>query len=427
MNHSSIIKTEPSNSAFSNDFFKDILKQIYQDRSNICLQIAYNSVIFFVHFNQGKFVYATNSLAPFERLERHLRRLSNQNSKLTDKNIIKQARLKFRDDLESYSQFPSDYKGILWLAEQGHLDSREAVTLLRRITREVFESLLSLSTIDQYKLVPRQETFQELCSFDLKAYVQQCCQRLQAWQAFSKYIWSSYQRPYLLTETTKEIGNLTPEQNETICKLLNGLNFRQISALIDRDELVVAKILYPSIVNRTIVVRDPKTPFDQLPRLLRNDCPITNINQDNHDELPTTGNLSRVNSNSKETIQTLDKNWKIAYVDDSRVSQKNVCEILDSNLFEILSIEDSMKAFAELIEFQPDLILLDVNMPNINGYELCTLLKNYHDFKNIPIVMIDEEHGLINLTKFKLVGATDRLTKPFDQTALFNVIFKYLQ
>jgi two-component system, chemotaxis family, response regulator PixG len=86
-----------------------------------------------------------------------------------------------------------------------------------------------------------------------------------------------------------------------------------------------------------------------------------------------------------------------------------------------------MNAFAELIEFQPDLILLDVDMPGINGYELCTLLKNHQDFKNTPIVMLDGDRGLINLTKFTLASATDRLTKPFTQTSLFNVIFKYLE
>ena len=65
----------------------------------------------------------------------------------------------------------------------------------------------------------------------------------------------------------KNIANLTAEQNETICKLLRGLNFRQISAVIDKDELIVAKILYSSITDKTIILRPPKTPFDQLPKI----------------------------------------------------------------------------------------------------------------------------------------------------------------
>ena len=251
---------------------------------------------------------------------------------------------------------------------------------------------------------------------------------MQAWQAFSKYIWSSYQRPYLVTENTREIGDLTAEQNETICKLLKGLNFRQISAIIDRDELVVAKILYPSIINGTIIVREPKTPFDRLPRLPKNDCELADLVNCAVEDLPPTGNLGQIKSNSRDTIQTLDKSWKIAYIDDSLASQNNIKLILDSNLFKLLPIEDSMNAFAELIEFQPDLILLEVNMPNLNGYELCGLLRNHNDFKNTPIIiMMNKDRGLIDFTKFKLVGATDNLTKPFNQASLFNVIFKYLQ
>lgn len=68
--------------------------------------------------------------------------------------------------------------------------------------------------------------------------------------------------PYDCENCYNTLSNLTAEQNLTICKLLKGLNFRQISAVIDKDELIVVKILYPSILNKTIIVRDPKSPFD---------------------------------------------------------------------------------------------------------------------------------------------------------------------
>ena len=423
MNYPSTINIEQENRSFLSDTLENILKQLSHSQGNGCLQVVYNSIVFFIHFNEGKLIYATNSLAPFERLERHLRRLSNQNRKLTDKTIIQQARRTFRDNLESYTQAPSDYKGIFWLSEQDYIDPQEAVTLLRRITREVFESLLCLPSPCRYKFIQNTQQLPELCKLDLISYIKQCRKRLGAWQAFSAKIWSSYQRPYLLTEKTNTIPNLNTEQNETICKLLKGLNFRQISAVIDRDELVVAKILYPSIMDNTIVIRDPKPPFDRLPKMAQSGDRMALID----DNLPISGGSTQIKSNIKDTFYTIEKNWKLACVDNRAQVGERIKTLLDDNLFTILTIADPMSAFAQLIEFQPDLILLDAEMPNLNGYELCSLLRNHLNFKDLPIVLLSEEDGLINSTKFRLAGATDRVTKPFTKSNLLNVILKYLQ
>lgn len=421
MNQSSTADTEQNSQPYLSDTLENVLAELPISGGNGCLELVYGSIIFFVHFSEGKLVYATNSLAPFERLERHLRRLSNHNTKLTN-NVIGQPRLKLRNDLQSYVQVPSDYTSILWLSAQEYIDPQEAVTLLRRITREVFESLLCLPDPCQYRFTYRTQELVEICKFDITAYIEQCQKRLVAWQAFSNLIWSSYQRPYLVTQSTNAIANLTTQQNETICKLLKGLNFRQIGALIDRDELVVAKILYPSMIDKNIIIRDPKPPFDRLPKLLKGKMRTGLINQNRTES----GHELQVKPSSKDTLHVIEKNYKFACVDDSQSIQNNIKKFLDNKFFSVLSILDSMNAFAELIEFKPDLILLDVNMPNLNGYELCTLLRKHHDFKTTPIIIMDEEGGLINLTKFKLASATDRLTKPFSKKDLFDVVFKYI-
>ena len=265
MNHLSSSITEKDNQPPL--VLEETVRWLLERESDGCLQVVSNSVTYFVYIVQGKLFYTTSSLAPFERLERHLRRLSNQNSKLTNE-IIKQGRLKFRNNLEQYAQIPSDYQSIIWLLEAQYISQQEAVTLIRRITREVFESLLNLTDIANRKFIQRENyDLILLLKLDPTAFFQQCQKRIKAWQLSTPEIWSSYQRLYLATQSTNNIPNLTPEQNETICKLLKGLNFRQISALIDKDELIVAKILYPSINNKTIILRPPKPPFDQLPKI----------------------------------------------------------------------------------------------------------------------------------------------------------------
>ena len=295
---------------------EDILEQLAKLNASGCLQLSYNSIIFFIYFNEGKLIYATNSLAPFERLERHLRRLSNRNSSLSN-DVIKEARQKFRNVLESYTDNPSDYKGLLWLSShQQHITTDETVTVLRRITREVFESILSLPKPLKYSFVEQSSQLPQLCSFALDSYLKQCQKRIKAWQVFSSHIQSSYQRLYLANSTNNSITNLTTEQNETICKLLKGLNFRQISALIDKDELIVARILYPSIINNTVLVRNPKPPFDKLPSLpnsknLFEDITVEDLFKNVKDEpeiISGEPNNNILNSNSKETIYALEEN-----------------------------------------------------------------------------------------------------------------------
>jgi twitching motility two-component system response regulator PilG len=406
----------------SNDLEK-LLSEQSKLLSHGCLQIIYDSLTFFIYFERGKLVYATNSLAPFERLERHLRRLSNHNERLTSREI-KQARLEVRNNLEVYESIPSDYQGLCCLLKQNYLTEEEAATLVRRSTREVFEALLSYPQNCLYKYTPRSWEFPIICELESVAYIEQCQKRLQAWQTFGDYIWSSYQRPYLVTESTNTLTNLTTEQNATICKLLKGLNFRQISALIDKDELIVVKILYPSILNKTIIVRDPKPPFDRMPKFPRDNI-FVDLRHDN--PWKSFDGNSQGHSNSKETVQFLKKNWKIACVDDSATVCQNIRQFLDGNLFNLLVIEDSMVAFAKLIEFQPDLILLDVEMPQLSGYELCGLLRNYPEFKTLPIILLSEDPSSINFTRMKLSDSAECMRKPLNKSDLFNVIFKYLQ
>lgn len=423
MNHPHPSNIEKDRSTFLTDTLANVLSKVSNFRQNSCLQVVYHSTTFFIHFNQGKLIYATNSLAPFERLERHLRRLNNLNPKLNN-SVIKLPRSQFHESLQSYTRFPSDYQGIIWLMEQDYLDTKQAIILLRRITREVFESLLCIPDDCQYRIVPRTEPIPEICQFDLNPHIAQCQKRLEAWQVFDAKIWSSFQRPYLVTEKNQAIGDLTIEQNQTICKLLKGLNFRQISAVLDLDELVVVKILYPSMLESSIVVRDPKAPFDQLPPLPQQEKFNLESNSDWRGE-DSSG--VKINSHSKQTVHVLEETWKVAHVDDDSGIHTDFSQCLDLKVFQLLAIQDSLNAFAELIEFQPDLIVLDINMPHLNGYELCTLLRNHHVFKKMPIILSHEAYEQINISKLKRSGATESITKPFSRTKLLNMIFKYLQ
>ncbi|MEO1134058.1 MAG: response regulator, partial [Cyanobacteria bacterium J06639_1] len=79
-----------------------------------------------------------------------------------------------------------------------------------------------------------------------------------------------------------------------------------------------------------------------------------------------------------------------------------------------------------IIRLKPDLILMDVGMPNINGYDLCRLLRNNRLFKTTPIVMVTGNTATVDRMKAKIVGATDFLAKPFTQGELVAMVSRHL-
>jgi len=80
----------------------------------------------------------------------------------------------------------------------------------------------------------------------------------------------------------------------------------------------------------------------------------------------------------------------------------------------------------QILKLKPDLILLDVNMPKVDGYKLCSLLRNNPVLKNIPIVMVTGNTGIIDRAKAKIAGSSDYLTKPFTQEGLLKMVFRHL-
>jgi len=80
-----------------------------------------------------------------------------------------------------------------------------------------------------------------------------------------------------------------------------------------------------------------------------------------------------------------------------------------------------------VLSTKPDLIFLDLIMPNANGYEICGQLRKLNFFKNTPIVILTGNDGIIDRVRSKMVGATDFLSKPIDSELVLETIRKYLK
>jgi twitching motility two-component system response regulator PilG len=93
----------------------------------------------------------------------------------------------------------------------------------------------------------------------------------------------------------------------------------------------------------------------------------------------------------------------------------------------VILATDGFDALSKISEHNPDLIFVDITMPRLDGYQTCALIKQSHQYKNTPVLMLSSKGGLFDKAKGRVVGADDYLTKPFTKNGLLATIDKYGQ
>ncbi len=112
-------------------------------------------------------------------------------------------------------------------------------------------------------------------------------------------------------------------------------------------------------------------------------------------------------------------------VDDSPTIQKVVSVTLEAHGHEVVTASDGMEALAKLRTLRPDLVLLDITMPHMDGYQLCRILRSNELTKSVPIVMLSGKDGLFDKMRGRMAGAATYITKPFAPSALPPLVDKY--
>lgn len=94
--------------------------------------------------------------------------------------------------------------------------------------------------------------------------------------------------------------------------------------------------------------------------------------------------------------------------------------------FRIVEAANGFEALRLLPREQVDLIFTDINMPDINGLELISYLRNNPNYRHIPVVILSTEGSQSDIEKGRSLGANEYIVKPFNSADLKNIIHKYL-
>ncbi|MEH2281551.1 MAG: response regulator [Nostoc sp.] len=354
-----------------------LLKKITGKSVTGCLQVFSTSGSWSIYVDEGKLIYACYSEKMFEPLYRNLQCLSQEISTLPH-GIKDQLRAIFETGIENQAIPNPDYLAICWLVNQKYISPSQAAMLIEQLALEVLESFLNLEE-GSYEFIPESflDDMPKFCYLNLRLLVEQC-------------------------QAPRSVGQAS------VCDTLRERReaaYRQTSPNYQS---------HPSQFFQINELQPKAKTTPKLPKINGYKPAASSINTNEHRD--------------QQIIQPpADKQiYTIFCIDDSPTVLNAIKSYLDEQTFSVIGVTDSLKALMQIIRIKPNIILLDISMPNLDGYELCSLLRKHSYFKNTPVIMVSEKVGFLDRAKAKMVRASGYLTKPFTQGDLLKVIFQHI-
>ncbi|MCK9419598.1 MAG: response regulator [Nitrospirae bacterium] len=118
------------------------------------------------------------------------------------------------------------------------------------------------------------------------------------------------------------------------------------------------------------------------------------------------------------------KQKKILIADDNEGIREALCIILEDQGHTLWTAKDGAEALSKVREFSPDILILDVMMPKISGYDVCRTIKNDPNLKKTFVLMLSDKGQATGQEHGKEVGADEYIAKPFTPSELLARLHK---
>jgi twitching motility two-component system response regulator PilG len=379
------------------------------------LQVQANGVIWTVFLAGNQVQYACHSLQSLEVLSQLAQKLG-------------LAQLDWAQSVQQWKLGQPLAIALMELVEQQTITAETANHMALGVTEEALETLLwcNQATVEWAEINPAATNFLAITGqHSITELLSRLNNRLVAWQKLFPVIQSPYQCPFChnleLLEKSVADGLLPTPALAAIVRLMQGGSLQELAVWLKQDVLKLAQLLHPYIRDEILSLGAIQEPFDLLPQI---PAPAT-TKLSNSTGIPahvfTT--LSKVPTSAPTPTP---KRYKVVCIDDSPTVLETMQQFLDPDRFEVGTVANAMASMSALFDMKPDLILMDVSMPGIDGNRLCEILRRSSIFANVPIIMVSGNTGSLDKAKAKASGATNYLTKPFTRDELLQMIEPYL-
>ena len=348
-----------------------------------------------LHFRAGYLVWATGGKHLVRRLYRHISRQCPQ---------IEFDMLAIRDDDERECGW--DYQVLTILVCRQSISKEDAKLIVSRLVSEVLFDILQYHQFIEF-LTYDYHTIQDLSEavtgvltlLDVEEVTVKTLGHWKAWQKANLGFFLLHLAP-VLSDVKVLKRKTSPRAYKNLVKLIDGKRtLRGLANLMKKEEMVVVRSLFPLIQKGLVrLVELPDLPRPQPP-------------------------VKSVRTRSSDLIKN---RHLIACVDDSRQIGWQLQKILKKAGHRLIKIQDPLRALFTVVESKPNLIFLDLMMPVVNGYELCTQLRRVSELQQTPIIILTSQDGIVDRVRAKLVGASGFMSKPIREDKVLLAIEKYL-
>jgi two-component system, chemotaxis family, response regulator PixG len=376
----------------------ELLADFANRRANGLLKVSANDVFWFIYFSEGEIFHANFSIEPIERLEFHLRQVLKAEDQRIEKNLLKTIRQQ-TSGVQLGDFYPShDYQTLYSLLSEQQISVANTALITKRMIKETICNFLLLTDFT-YDFIPDSRDFPLLFSNDFADLLKKCNREINDWQSLKSNIVSFYQRPLVCDE------NENHGKYNYLKRFLAGSDFNHLSLTLGQSAIRIAQRLDPLIASGVVDLLPPTAQYARLPQLF---------------------SPAETQESSEEIVLSADR-CKVVSIDNSLTVLQKIDDFLDRDYFQIFSIQDAVIALDKILVVQPHMILMDIDMSSIDGYNLCRMVRGNQTVKSTPIIMVADNSSLVDRAKAKFFGATDYLMKPFTQDTLNQMVFKHLR
>jgi len=118
---------------------------------------------------------------------------------------------------------------------------------------------------------------------------------------------------------------------------------------------------------------------------------------------------------------------KVMVVDDSKTIRRTADSLLSRAGCVVETAVDGFDSLAKINEFQPDVIIIDILMPRLDGYQTTALIKHNQKFSDTPVVLLSSKDSIFDKARGRIVGSEYYLTKPFTSEELLGAIGRFVK
>ena len=117
---------------------------------------------------------------------------------------------------------------------------------------------------------------------------------------------------------------------------------------------------------------------------------------------------------------------RVLVVDDSETIRRSAEIFLKQSGIDVVMSSDGFDALAKICDHIPDLILVDIVMPKLDGYQTCLIVKQHPAYAHIPVIMLSSKDGVFDRARGRIAGSDQYLTKPFTRDGLLTAVKNHL-